>query len=314
MDVMQTLEHPNIVKLFETFEDSQNFWLVLELCEGGRVDHFVARTGDFTEKDASRIMKQVLGATKYLHGRSICHRDLKPQNLLFRSSCPIESNTVKVADFGIACACPQGRELKEKLGSLEYMAPEVLAGRYNLAADIWSCGVVLYMLLCGNPPFQGDSEEKLMAVVRRGNYCLHTEAWSEISAEAKSMVRGLLKMSVDERWTADQACEQNWVCNGAERSTQLKGAVRNIRRRSSFKRSKQNAAPDRMESLLSQWMGPMVGWASAVMPDFQVHCGKSGGTVLDLPSLFQCHSSSATNADEEQLFNVFADEANLRRI
>merc|ERR1719265_1775599 len=102
---------------------------------GGRIDEFVAHVGSFTERDAAQIMQQVLGATAYLHQRSICHRDLKPQNLLLQSCRPIENNIVKVADFGVACACPEGRELREKVGSLDYIAPQVLAGRYDLAAD-----------------------------------------------------------------------------------------------------------------------------------------------------------------------------------
>merc|ERR1719386_301869 len=108
MNMLQTLDHPNIIKLTETFEDAENFWLVLELCKGGRIDEFVAHVGSFTERDAAQIMQQVLGATAYLHQRSICHRDLKPQNLLLQSCSPIENNIVKVADFGVACACPEG--------------------------------------------------------------------------------------------------------------------------------------------------------------------------------------------------------------
>mmetsp|Transcript_63256 Transcript_63256/g.119723 ORF Transcript_63256/g.119723 Transcript_63256/m.119723 type:complete len:389 (-) Transcript_63256:48-1214(-) len=289
MDVMQTLDHPNIVKVIETYEDASNFWLVLELCEGGRVDDFVAQIGQFTEKDASHIMKQVLGATAYMHNRSICHRDLKPQNLLFQSRSPIESNTVKVADFGLACACPQGRELRDKVGSVEYMAPQVLEKRYDLAADLWSCGAVLYLLLCGYPPFQNDSEERLMATIRRGNYVLKTEDWSAISEDAKYLVRGLLKMNANERLTADQACGQIWVRHGASSSTQLKVAIRNLRTRPSFKRRQQGTdAAGADTSVLgklraNEWVGPVVNWATNILPN-----------VFE----FQCSSDTATRSDE----------------
>lgn len=264
MDIIQALDHPSIVKVIETFEDSKNFWLVLELCEGGRVDDFLVQLGHYTEKDASRIMQQVLGATGYMHNKNICHRDLKPQNFLLQSRSPIESNILKVADFGLACACRQGRELTQMVGSLEYMAPQVLDKSYDLSADLWSCGVVLFLLLCGHLPFQSDSEEKIKVAIRRGNYRFQSEEWRDISEDAKYLVKGLLEMNPERRLTADRACDESWVRNGASRPTPLKIAMRNLRGRPSFK-GRQQAGNAGADSGVLGWMEPVVHWANNVL-------------------------------------------------
>merc|ERR1719343_844273 len=141
---MKMLDHPNIVRLFETFEDERFGYLVMEFCAGGDFFDIVGRHSRYTERDVAVVMQQVLNATAHMHRSLICHRDLKPDNVLFLTKHLISRNTVKVADFGLSCAFQPGEEMREVAGTSFYIAPQVLAGRYDNACDLWSCGVMAY--------------------------------------------------------------------------------------------------------------------------------------------------------------------------
>merc|ERR1719334_1449185 len=152
------MDHPNIIKLFETFEDHRNIYLVMELCSGGELFDRIIATGHFSEKEAAVLMQQIIRAVYYMHENSICHRDLKPENFLFMTKDPIESNYLKIIDFGLSCKFSPDKVMETKAGTPYYVAPQVLSGKYDHQSDIWSCGVIMYVLLCGYPPFFGDTD------------------------------------------------------------------------------------------------------------------------------------------------------------
>lgn len=156
ISILSSLEHVNIIRLYDWFEDERQVHLVFELCTGGELFEPIAdQNFRFTERQAARLVRKILEAVKYCHDRNIVHRDLKPENMLL-SSAGIESE-LKVIDFGLATHIKPNEVLTRHVGTPYYIAPEVLEKRYNRACDLWSIGVITFTLLCGFPPFWGDT-------------------------------------------------------------------------------------------------------------------------------------------------------------
>jgi len=153
--ILQRIRHKNIIQLKEVFETQTELNLVMEFIGGGEFFDEIVSRGIYKEEDASYIMRQILDATSYLHHEGIAHRDLKPENLLLIEK---GKNEIKVSDFGLAALCGEDVLMKQCCGSPGYVAPEVLAGKgYDKKCDLWSAGVILYILLCGYPPFAGKN-------------------------------------------------------------------------------------------------------------------------------------------------------------
>lgn len=226
--IMKGLTHPHIIQLFETFEDSKHIYLAMELCTGGELFDRILAERRFGESQAATIVKQILGAVNYIHDSGLVHRDLKPENFLFQTRQSIEQNSLKLIDFGTATECRPGRFLKTKVGTLIYMAPQVLMGRYDSKSDLWSCGVIMYILLSGHHPFSGKAnDDALQTKVRSGIWKFTGETWTHISEDAKELIRSLLKMSTRSRLSAEEALRHEWVQMQAPRATgaELKEAI-----------------------------------------------------------------------------------------
>jgi len=217
--IMKMMDHPNICKLFESFEDVRNLYLVMELCSGGELFDRIIDAGHFTEVQAAICMQHMFRALYYMHESKICHRDLKPENFLFTTKDPIDKSTLKVIDFGLACQFEPGQVLSTKAGTPYYVAPQVLLGKYDQASDLWSLGVIMYVLLCGYPPFHGDTDADVLAKVRLGNFHFAAADWKNVSEDAKQLIRMLLKMNPRDRFTAEQALNHVWVRNTAPKAS-----------------------------------------------------------------------------------------------
>jgi len=208
IDIMKKVgNHPNILKLYEVFESKNYLYLVLELVTGGELfDQIVAR-GEYSEKDASNIVRQIISAVNHLHGHGIAHRDLKPQNLLCAG--PV-GDDIRVADFGLSKMFINGENLETCCGSPEYVAPEVLECKpYDKACDLWSVGVITYVLLTGCFPFWDKNNAVLYEKIRRAEY--GWPAGLQISPEAKDLIRHLMEKNPENRYTAAQALQHPWV-------------------------------------------------------------------------------------------------------
>lgn len=219
--IMKALDHPNIVKLYETYEDKVKVYLVMELCTGGELFDRIIDCGNFTEVQAAIVMQQMLRAVYYMHANNFCHRDLKPENFLFSTKEDIETATLKIIDFGLAFEFQPGKDMKTKAGTPFYVAPQVLHGKYDQSADLWSVGVILYVLLCGYPPFWGESDKEVLNKVKAGVVAFDPRDWKNVSIDAQNLVRNLLKMSQKERYTAEQALQDEWVKEKAPRSQKI---------------------------------------------------------------------------------------------
>lgn len=229
VDIQSALDHPNIVKLYEVFTDAKRVYLVMELCTGGELfDRIVAEAekhdGEraFDERGCATYMQQILGAMSYLHKHEYVHRDIKPENFLLQD--PSEAAEIKVIDFGLAkrFVVGSGERMKTKAGTPYYVAPQVLEGNYDEKCDIWSCGVIAYILLCGYPPFYGDNDDQILKRVKKGDFEFNAADWKDVSDGAKDLIRKMLTKDPTKRPSASTMLEHPWLSSRAEAS---KGTV-----------------------------------------------------------------------------------------
>lgn len=211
ISIMKQLDHPNIIKLFETFEDHRNIYLVMELCTGGELFDRIIELGHLTEHQAATIMQQILRAIYYMHQNKIAHRDLKPENFLFVTKEALEKAPLKIIDFGLSCRFEPGQQLATKAGTPYYVAPQVLAGKYDQSCDVWSAGVIMYIIICGYPPFYGDTDAEVLRKVREGVFTFNPSDWRNVSDDAKDLIRKMLQFNPNDRFTAEQALNHVWI-------------------------------------------------------------------------------------------------------
>ena len=213
INILKEIDHPNIIKMYEFFEDEKRYYLVTEICKGGELFDEILQRGKFSERDAAVLMKQVLQCINYCHQNNIVHRDLKPENILLEANK--EFDQIKIIDFGTSLVYDPNRSLDEKLGTPYYIAPEVLNKNYDSKCDIWSCGVITYILLSGVPPFNGQSDQDIMKKVRQGSFSFEDKAWEKISDKAKDFISALLTYNKDERPTAEELLKHEWLSDNA---------------------------------------------------------------------------------------------------
>merc|ERR1712187_301344 len=217
---------------YESFEDSKNIYLVMELCTGGELFDRIIDAGHFTEVQAAILMQQIIRAIYYMHENHVCHRDLKPENFIFMTKDPIEKSLLKIIDFGLSCSFTADQVLTSKAGPPYYVAPQVLAGKDDQLSDLWSCGVIMYVMLCGYPPFFGETDAEVLSKVRLGNFSFNASDWKNISEDAKNLIRMLLKMNPRDRYTAEQTLNHEWIKNKAPAAKNVSlqsGFVDNLR-------------------------------------------------------------------------------------
>ena len=208
INVLRSLDHPNIIRVYEFFEDNKRFYIVMEQCNGGELFEEILKRQNFGEPQAAIIVQQLLSAVAYLHDNGIIHRDLKPENILLEESRDIMN--IKLIDFGTAVRVDKNKTIKGAIGTAYYIAPEVLSGTYNHRCDLWSLGVIIFILLGGYPPFDGQNDEEILEKVKKSNYSFKNQVWNNISKEAKELIQGLLAPSVS-RLTAHDALASSWI-------------------------------------------------------------------------------------------------------
>ncbi|PWN25928.1 Pkinase-domain-containing protein [Jaminaea rosea] len=211
MDVLKGLDQPHVVKFLDWFESKDKYYLVFEEATGGELFERILSRGRFTELDARRTIRAVLSAIQYLHHHNIVHRDVKPENILYRTAA--EDANVVLVDFGIAQHLETEDELLTNVcGSYGYAAPEILAKKgHGKPVDVWSLGVITYTMLCGYTPFRSDDPAKLAAETQRGRIDFHDRYWKNISQEAKDFVKACLTVEPGKRITADEAMNHAWM-------------------------------------------------------------------------------------------------------
>lgn len=209
IQVLKNLDHPNIIKIFKGFEDTKNFYIVMEYCEGGELFQRILTERYLNESEAAKIMLQLLSAVSYCHSHSVIHRDLKPENLLLEGRA--DDLLIKVGDFGNSVIFNIKSKISGIFGSLFYLAPEVIDNQYNEKCDEWSCGIILFVLLTGKPPFNGRTDQEIIHNIKYGILITEGSAFSKISKEAKDLIHQLLNRDPQSRITAANAMNHPWI-------------------------------------------------------------------------------------------------------
>ncbi|KAM7500963.1 hypothetical protein LguiA_025377 [Lonicera macranthoides] len=215
--IMQHLSgQPNIVEFKGCYEDRHSVHLVMELCAGGELFDRIIAEGHYSERAAARICRQIVNVVHMCHFMGVMHRDLKPENFLL--STKSEGSRIKATDFGLSVFIEEGKVYRDIVGSAYYVAPEVLRRSYGKEIDIWSAGVILYILLSGVPPFWAENEKGIFDAILQGEIDFESQPWPSISRSAKDLVRKMLTPDPRKRITSSQVLDHPWLREGGEAS------------------------------------------------------------------------------------------------
>eukprot|EP00005_Dracoamoeba_jomungandri_P006449 CAMPEP_0174261642 /NCGR_PEP_ID=MMETSP0439-20130205/11689_1 /TAXON_ID=0 /ORGANISM="Stereomyxa ramosa, Strain Chinc5" /LENGTH=312 /DNA_ID=CAMNT_0015346149 /DNA_START=62 /DNA_END=1000 /DNA_ORIENTATION=+ len=213
VEILRKVNHPNIISLHEMVECEDKLYFVMELVTGGELFDRIVEKGSYSEEDAKTLVRKIVSAIEYLHQKNIAHRDLKPENLLVKSLT--NDTEVKIADFGLSKIIDKDKLMQTACGTPGYVAPEVLnAEGYDKEVDMWSIGVITYILLCGFPPFYSESVPEVFEQIMKAEYDYPEEYWEDISEEAKDFINNLLVVDIDKRMTAGGALRHPWLKKG----------------------------------------------------------------------------------------------------
>ena len=220
VDIISNLDHPNIIKFYETYHDECFFHIVMELCKGKEVFDNICNHGYLAERKVQNIIFKVLLAISHCHSRGITHRDLKPENILFESLKP--DAEIKLIDFGLSRKYSKDEKMHTILGTPYYVAPEVLKGNYDEKCDIWSIGAMTYLMLCGDPPFTGDSNTEIFKKIVKADLKFNSYKWKNISDDARDFVKLCLNKNSGQRPSATEAISHRWFKTVISKTHNLK--------------------------------------------------------------------------------------------
>lgn len=223
IDLLKATDHPFIVKLIDLYEDNIFLYLVMEECFGGELfDRLAKRSREknlYTERETCQIFTKLMTGINYCHAHGVCHRDIKPENILFADRDDL--STLKIADFGLSRVfSSEDKIMTSIVGTTFYMSPEVLNGSYNEKCDIWSAGCILYIMLCGRPPFYAKNDRDLMRKIQSKAYTFNHPEFNTVSIDAKDLISRML-CDEDKRLSAQGVLDHIWVKQNAPRSKEL---------------------------------------------------------------------------------------------
>ena len=210
IEILKSISHPNIAQLYESNSTIHNFYLIMEYIEGGDLCDYISKNLCLDEKTSCHFFRQLISVIEYLFDMGITHRDIKPENILLDAS----QKNIKVIDFGMSKVIDPNDIMFERVGTAYYIAPEVLEGMYDEKCDIWSAGVILYILLCGYPCFNGETDEKIYKQIKKKKYSFPSPEWDVISDDAKNLIKKMLSDAM-ERISAEEILKDPWVLNHA---------------------------------------------------------------------------------------------------
>ena len=225
VEILIRLDSHNIVKIYEYFEDERFIYIVMDLIEGGELFDKIQKVKRFSERRAAALFKQILTGVNYLHKSHIVHRDLKPENILFD-----HGDNLKIVDFGTSKMYDKNKEMKKTHGTPYYIAPEVLKGSYDEKCDVWSCGVILYILLSGFPPFNGSDDDDILDSVLEGKFTFNVREFRNVSQDAKDLIKLMLTYNHKNRISIAEALEHDWLKSTVNTQDELDAdLMKNIR-------------------------------------------------------------------------------------
>lgn len=197
LEALQTLDHPNIIRLYQSFEDNHNLHLVTEFCSGGKLSDLISAHFRLPEDQAAKIILKILRVISYLHEKGICHRDIKPENFLFENTT--RKSEIKLIDFGLAKIFNSIGRINSVVGTPQFVAPEVLQGSYGPKCDLWSVGVIIYHMLLGKMPVESRTPEEALVFLQHHDIKMSGNEWDSLSKAAKDLIPGLLRKDPEMR-------------------------------------------------------------------------------------------------------------------
>ena len=247
INILRTLDHPNILKIFEFYSNKESYSIVTELCSGGELFQEIVDKGPFNENYSAYVMFQILSAINYCHNMKIVHRDLKPENILIVDRDKNNFPRIKICDFGTSKMFEKGAIQRKLVGSSYYIAPEVLKKHYDEKCDLWSCGVILYILLSGRPPFGGENDKEIMERVAIGKYDLQSSPFNKVSKSGIDLIQKLLIMDPKKRISAQDALLHPWF-----KENKSKELFNQIKDESTLKKLINNLKAYRKDSIIQE--------------------------------------------------------------
>lgn len=216
VELQKALDHPNICRIYDTYQDAKMYYICLELCKGGELFDKIIEASHFGEDTVAFLAKQMLSGLLYMHSNKMAHRDLKPENYLLSEDQPVEKANLKLIDFGMSRRFEPGKPMTTKVITPYYVSPDVLSGSYNEACDIWSLGVIFFILFCGSPPFNSryegkKADEDIFRKIKKADYSFDAGEWKHVSKEAQRFVMDLLTPDPKKRPTAKDLLEHHWL-------------------------------------------------------------------------------------------------------
>jgi calcium-dependent protein kinase len=216
--ILDQLDHPTMMKMRDVFEDKEKLYIVTDLYDGDELFDRIIYMETFTESQAAAMFREILHGLNYLHKTlGIAHRDLKPENLMFKNKS--DDSEVVLIDFGMSMKI--SKPIREKVGTAGYVAPEVLDGFHDFSCDMWSLGVILYIVMSGSMPFYGSNENETLAMVRKAEFDLSGVPWEYVSDEAKDLIQNLIQKDPSKRLTAEEALRHEWITQTGSSSADI---------------------------------------------------------------------------------------------
>eukprot|EP01129_Flabellula_baltica_P004426 TRINITY_DN1534_c0_g2_i4.p1 TRINITY_DN1534_c0_g2~~TRINITY_DN1534_c0_g2_i4.p1 ORF type:complete len:426 (-),score=88.78 TRINITY_DN1534_c0_g2_i4:13-1290(-) len=235
--ILQRISHPNCIKIFKVYDTDETLYLVLEIVTGGELFDSIVQKGSFSEEESKVLFRQMLEATGYLHSLGIAHRDLKPENILLKDKT---SNIIKITDFGLSRIVDSATFMKTMCGTPQYVAPEILLSQntsgYGLACDLWSLGVILYVMLAGYPPFN-ESNGNIFEQIKEADFVFHTDYWADKSDTVKDLITLLLNPDPTTRLSTEDALNHEWFRGETDEEGFLTPTTTSIKRKRSDSQS-----------------------------------------------------------------------------
>lgn len=239
IEILKKLDHPNIMKLYEFYNREHRFYLICEYIEGEELFEKITKHKYFREEHVAKYMQQIISGVNYCHVLGITHRDLKPENILVEEIDGTEN--LKIIDFGTSAVISPNEKLTKKTGTSFYIAPEVLQGKYNEKCDIWSCGIIMYIMLCGGPPFNGSNNNEIFSAILEEQLVFKGDIWRYVSEESMKLIKWMLQKKPEKRPNGNEILNSKWfsgfdlqnllsprtICNGEEKK--VISVVENLR-------------------------------------------------------------------------------------
>ncbi len=306
VDILKKLIHPNIMQIFEFYEDKKNFYIITEFCEGGELFDKVVEKGSFKEDEAAAVVKQLISAINYIHLNNIVHRDLKPENILLDTK---KNNIIKIIDWGTARFFDKdkNKKMNKISGTPYYIAPEVLFEKYDEKCDVWSCGVIMYILLCGYPPFNGETDNEILAKIKSGKFTFPDEEWAGLSSDCKDLIKCMLEFDPKKRYSASACLTHNWLT-----SNNKKGLDANLTKRALTNMKKFHAERKLQQASLTYIVNHLMSKEDKnEMHEIFSSFDKNGDGVLSREEIFEGYKSILGEVEATKEVDRIMKEADL---